>query len=150
MLPNVTSFAFEGYGQRSSLGRPFVPPNFTLLLSPNFSGERFRGIHTNSLSLKRSPGHYPGVRPTHLCIANLPTTRRGLFARGCGGITLQVLGGSSPCLCRQWRRSGSGHWPGRLESSNSPIRTSPTPCLCACPRRLRGTCGSQKTPPTQS
>jgi hypothetical protein len=65
--------------------------------------------------LNRSPGHYLGVRRrANLSVAEFPVARRGLFARGNGGLNHWVLGGASICRCRQRHWPGSGQWPGRL------------------------------------
>jgi hypothetical protein len=101
----------------SSTGRLLVPPSFTLLRGPFFSGERCRAIHPSSRPFNRSPGHYPGVRRSNLSVDELPAGRRGLFARGSGGFGHQALGRASLCLCRQRRGHGFGQWPGRQAPS---------------------------------
>jgi hypothetical protein len=71
-------FPSGGLGHKgSSAGRLLVPPSFTLLGGPFFSGERCRRIHPSSRSFNRSPGHYPGVRRTNLSAACSPVEAVG-------------------------------------------------------------------------
>jgi hypothetical protein len=90
----------------SSAGYFHIPPSFTLV----FSRERYRGIHPSICPFNRSPGHYPGIRRTHLSVAELPAAVRSLFTRG--GFALASAGrGADPV-------PDSGPGAGRLAASS--------------------------------
>jgi hypothetical protein len=103
-----------GLGHWGSSAGCLIPPSFTLLRGPFFSGERCRGIHSSSSPFIRSPGHYPGVRRATFSVAELPAVWCGLLPRRVGGFSHRALGGNSLYLCRQKGGPASGQWPGRL------------------------------------
>jgi hypothetical protein len=66
----------------SCAGYFHIPPTFIHARGPAFSGDWCRGIHPSIHSFNRSRGHYPGIRRTHLCVAELPAAVQCLFTRG--------------------------------------------------------------------
>jgi hypothetical protein len=59
----------------SSAGRLFIPPSFTLVRGPIFSGERCRGICHNTLSFSWSHGHCHAVRRRIRSVTEFPPVR---------------------------------------------------------------------------
>jgi hypothetical protein len=84
LVITVTSFSSLGdlISGASSAGCFHTPPSFILIRGPVFSGEQCRGIHPSIRSFNRSPGHYPGIRRTHLSVAEFPAAVFSLFTRG--------------------------------------------------------------------